>query len=179
MFCATKSHAENVAAMLGAAQPAWRGTSFIHSGLGKRDRSLRLSEFHDGKIPILVAVDVLNEGVDVPAVNIICFLRVTHSRRIFVQQLGRGLRITNAGKRVAVLDFVSDIRRFAELHDLKASLGAGEEHLTHPGLSTIRFSDQSVESLVEEWIEDAADLAGRRDSARLALPRFEFPVDAN
>jgi len=39
------------------------------------------------------AVDVMNEGIDVPDVNILVFLRATHSRKIFVQQLGRGLRL--------------------------------------------------------------------------------------
>ena len=49
----------------------------------------------------LTAVDIFNEGVDVPDVNILCFLRVTHSRRIFVQQLGRGLRISKDNEKVA------------------------------------------------------------------------------
>ena len=44
---------------------------------------------------------------------------VTHSRRIFVQQLGRGLRIAPGKEKVIVLDFVSDIRRFAAGLDLK------------------------------------------------------------
>ena len=58
-------------------------------------------------MPILTAVDLLNEGVDVPDVNILCFARVTHSRRIFVQQLGRGLRLREGKSHVLVLDFVS------------------------------------------------------------------------
>jgi superfamily II DNA or RNA helicase len=73
-----------------------------------------LWEFSDGQIGILCAVDVLNEGVDVPDVNLVVFQRVTHSRRIFVQQLGRGLRLADGKDKVVVLDFVNDIRRFAE-----------------------------------------------------------------
>ena len=43
----------------------------------------------------------------------IVFARVTHSRRIFVQQLGRGLRISDEKERLFVMDFVADIRRVA------------------------------------------------------------------
>ena len=77
------------------------------------ERQRILCEFDDGEIQVLCAVDILNEGVDVPDVNIIVFQRVTHSRRIFVQQLGRGLRLAPGKDKVIVLDFVSDIRRFA------------------------------------------------------------------
>ena len=57
-----------------------------------------------------------------PDVNIICFLRVTHSRRIFVQQLGRGLRLKDDGRRVVVLDFVTDIRRAAAALNIKREM---------------------------------------------------------
>ena len=61
--------------------------------MGPIERNQILWDFSDGRIGILCAVDVLNEGVDVPDVNLVVFQRVTHSRRIFVQQLGRGLRL--------------------------------------------------------------------------------------
>ena len=77
------------------------------------ERNRILSDFHDGAIDVVCAVDIFNEGVDVPDVNIIVFQRVTDSRRIFVQQLGRGLRLAPGKDKVIVLDFVSDVRRFA------------------------------------------------------------------
>ncbi len=55
---------------------------------------------------------MLNEGVDIPDVDFLVYLRVTHSRVIFLQQLGRGLRFKE-GKTLLVLDFVADIRRFS------------------------------------------------------------------
>ena len=75
-------------------------------------------------VDVVCAVDIFNEGVDVPDVNIIVFQRVTHSRRIFIQQLGRGLRLAPGKEKVIVLDFVSDIRRFAAGLDLKDKLEA-------------------------------------------------------
>lgn len=60
----------------------------------------------EGMINVVCAVDIFNEGIDVPDVNILVFQRVTHSRRIFIQQLGRGLRISEGKDKVIVLDFV-------------------------------------------------------------------------
>jgi superfamily II DNA or RNA helicase len=119
----------------------------------------------------LTSVDILNEGVDVPDVNILCFARVTHSRRIFVQQLGRGLRLRQGKSRVTVLDFVSDLRRIAAALNIKREMEAGEtEVLQDIGPSTVEFSDQRVGTLMDEWIKDAASLETAYDEARLQFP---------
>lgn len=81
--------------------------------LSQYKRNRILSDFSDGTVNVVCVVDIFNEGIDVPDVNILVFQRVTHSRRIFIQQLGRGLRISEGKDKVIVLDFVSDIRRFA------------------------------------------------------------------
>ena len=86
VYCRTINHAEEFAQKLREA--GWRRAACINAGQTNRERDLLMSSFRDGRIPILTAVDIFNEGVDVPDVNILCFLRVTHSRRIFVQQLG-------------------------------------------------------------------------------------------
>jgi superfamily II DNA or RNA helicase len=109
--------------------------------------------------------------VDVPDVNILCFARVTHSRRIFVQQLGRGLRLREGKERVTVLDFVSDLRRIAAALNMKRSLEGGEvEVLDQVAPSQIEFNDQRVATLMEEWIKDAASLETAYDEHRLQFP---------
>jgi superfamily II DNA or RNA helicase len=170
VFCQTIEHAERMAGLL-RRTPHWRNTCAIHAGLSKRDRQLRLLEFRSGRVPILTAVDILNEGVDVPDVNIICFARVTHSRRIFVQQLGRGLRLREGKVKVTALDFVSDLRRVAALLDIRRALEAGEvEVLEKVPQPSITFSDLRVESLLDQWILDAADLETANDETRLQFP---------
>lgn len=168
VFCATKDHAERVAAALRRTLFAWRRTSALHSGMPNRERDIILAEFRRGDIPILSAVDVLNEGVDVPDVNLIVFLRVTHSRRIFVQQLGRGLRLRDGKTRLTVLDFVADIRRIAAAIDLRVKLNGDPEEVTVP--SIISFSDAEAEDLMSEWIKDAASLETAHDEAHLNFP---------
>lgn len=171
IFCRTVEHAERLANML-KRMPQWRYAEAVHAGLHRRDRQLRLMRFRAGDTPIITAVDILNEGVDVPDVNIICFARVTHSRRIFVQQLGRGLRLREGKSHVEALDFVSDIRRVAAVMNLRDRVAAKEMEtlrLAHKG-TCFEFTDREAETLMQEWIRDAASLETALDESRLQFP---------
>lgn len=177
VFCRTVEHAERLAALLNRV-PQWKGADAVHARLNPRERQLRLMRFRAGEIPILTAVDILNEGVDIPDVNILCFARVTHSRRIFVQQLGRGLRLRPGKKEVEVLDFVSDIRRVAAVLNLSTKVTDDEIEtllLADRG-SCFQFSDQRAETLMHEWINDAASLETALDEARLQFPHPEVYI---
>lgn len=69
-------------------------------------RAEALAALRAGEVNILFSVDLFNEGVDIPSVDVVCLLRPTESATVFLQQLGRGLR-HSAGKAVCtVLDFV-------------------------------------------------------------------------
>jgi superfamily II DNA or RNA helicase len=177
VFCRTIEHAEEFAASLRAA--GWRRAAAISNRQSKRDRAVLMSEFRDGRIPIVTAVDIFNEGVDVPDVNILCFLRVTHSRRIFVQQLGRGLRLTPGKAMVQVLDFVSDVRRLAATLEIQRGLdaiaGGTIERLTLPH-ARFSFSQPSIGSLLQEWIKDSAALENADEDVRLQFPEGLVPT---
>ena len=121
----------------------------------------------------MVSVDILNEGVDVPDVNILCFARVTHSRRIFVQQLGRGLRLRKGKTHVEVLDFVTDIRRLAEVSDLRGQVVDGEIEQVSVDRNQFIFEDLRVQSLLERWMADIGDLGDADESVRLEFPPIE------
>jgi len=176
VFCRTIDHAEEVAQLLRAS--GWRRARCLNTRQSKRDRDVLMSEFRDGRIPIVTAVDIFNEGVDVPDVNILCFMRVTHSRRIFVQQLGRGLRLSPGKERVEVLDFVSDIRRAAATIELQRALDRladGEIErlrLPHPVVS---FSEPRIGTLLQEWIKDAAALEDADEEVKLQFPEVPYP----
>jgi superfamily II DNA or RNA helicase len=174
VFCQGIEHAERMSAVLGRV-PGWENTASLHGELKARERRERLLKFRSGDIPILTSVDILNEGVDIPDVNILCFVRVTHSRRIFVQQLGRGLRLRKGKTYVEVLDFVSDIRRLAELHDLREQVSDGDIEQLSIGRNQFIFDDQKVEGLLEQWIADVGDLGGADESVRLEFPPLEGP----
>lgn len=173
VFCRSVDHAERMAATLSAV-PQWAKVLTIHAQMSKRERQTRLVAFRNGQTPIITAVDLLNEGVDVPDVNILCFARVTHSRRIFIQQLGRGLRIREGKSHVEVLDFVSDIRRMAAFRDLRQSVAAREVDIVEVPRNQFLFESEGGEDLLREWVNDVADLATASDQFRLNFPPREF-----
>ncbi|RRO17650.1 restriction endonuclease subunit R [Saccharopolyspora rhizosphaerae] len=180
VFCQTIEHAERMAELLASSDPAWARAAALHSGVPKQHRQILLNSFRLGRVPILTTVDVFNEGVDVPDVNIIAFLRVTHSRRIFVQQLGRGLRLRDGKESLLALDFVSDIRRVAAALRLRRSLNVGDTETLNLPLARgnkIEFTDASVGSLLDQWIRDAADLETSADEVHLQFPDVSASVN--
>ncbi len=79
-----------------------------------------------GEVNCVFAVDLFNEGIDVPAIDTVLFLRPTESATVFLQQLGRGLRRTDGKACLTVLDFIGQQhRRFRFDRRLRALLGAG------------------------------------------------------
>ena len=86
-------------------------------------RTELLNEFRVGQLRFLFTRDVLNEGLDVPEVNTVLFLRPTESLTVFLQQLGRGLRHAPEKDCLTVLDFVGQAhRRYRIDRKLKALL---------------------------------------------------------
>ena len=137
-----------------------------------------MSRFRSGQLDLVTTVDLFNEGVDVPDVDMIAFMRVTHSRRIFVQQLGRGLRLAPNKDRVVVLDFVTDLRRVAEVVELDKAAKGGQIERLGLGGSLISFSNKSAGSFLQEWMLDQASLLLRENDPQLEVPTFDYPDDS-
>src|SRR5690625_3457224 len=74
-------------------------------------RRSALAGLRDRDINIIFAVDLFNEGLDIPEVDTVLFLRPTESATVFLQQLGRGLRLTHGKTVLTALDFVGHQRR--------------------------------------------------------------------
>ena len=138
----------------------------------KAERRKRLLSFSSGAVMALTAVDIMNEGIDIPDVNMLVFLRATHSRRIFVQQLGRGLRLSEGKEKVVVLDFVSDIRRMAEMVEMnnEGKEKGTEREILYLKNGFVSFSDAKMEKFVNVWLEDVADLGDSNDDTKLTFP---------
>ncbi|MCD8201249.1 MAG: DUF3427 domain-containing protein, partial [Clostridia bacterium] len=78
----------------------------------------------EDKTEILFSVDILNEGVDIPAINMVLFLRPTDSSTVFIQQLGRGLRKYEGKEYVTVLDLIgNNYRRSVQIAFALCSVG--------------------------------------------------------
>lgn len=114
-FCKTVSHAK----MMAEALESYYKTAYL---TGKNDTGERVRAYEDlqsdreGTLEVLCAVDILNEGVDIPGVNMVLFLRPTESSTIFIQQLGRGLRKYDNKNYVPVVDFIgNNYKRSAQI----------------------------------------------------------------
>ena len=86
------------------------------------DRHCAKERLVSGQIRFIFVVDIYNEGVDIPEVNTVLFLRPTESLTIFLQQLGRGLRLAEGKECLTVLDFIGQANRKYNFEEKFAAL---------------------------------------------------------
>jgi superfamily II DNA or RNA helicase/HKD family nuclease len=106
-FCVSVAHAHYMAEQfreLGVSAVAVSGKS------SDVEREASLTDLAAGRVQVVFSVDLFNEGVDVPAVDTLLMLRPTESATLFLQQLGRGLRLSPDKTICTVLDFVGTHR---------------------------------------------------------------------
>jgi superfamily II DNA or RNA helicase/HKD family nuclease len=119
-FCASVKHAQFMTEEFNRCKIT---SALLVGETASEQRSQLLNDFRAGKIRFLFTRDVLNEGLDVPDINTVLFLRPTDSLTIFLQQLGRGLRHAPGKDCLTVLDFVGQAhRRYRIDRKLKALL---------------------------------------------------------
>ncbi len=113
-FCRDISHAIRMS----QAMEEYYKTAYLtgRNSVGERVRTYKDLQDDSSELEILFTVDILNEGVDIPGVNMVLFLRPTDSQTIFIQQLGRGLRKYEGKEYVTVLDFIgNDYKRSVQI----------------------------------------------------------------
>ncbi len=133
------------------------GAAAIHSHMESGPQQSRLKAFRAGKLRALVTVDKFNEGIDLPDANVVVFLRSTSSRTIFLQQLGRGLRLSPGKVQVLVLDFVANCERLEMIQNLWRRVEAAYEKL--PGLTREKPISVKVGSVhFDEIVLDVLDI---------------------
>lgn len=107
-FCCTREHAEEMAKeFCKRGIPSVAVYSDAH-GEFSEDRDVAIEKLKRGEIRVIFSVDMFNEGVDVPSVDMVMFLRPTESPTVFLQQLGRGLRKSKGKEYLNVLDFIGN-----------------------------------------------------------------------
>ncbi|MFY7910400.1 MAG: DUF3427 domain-containing protein [Emticicia sp.] len=105
-FCITQEHAQYMSEKFTLA--GLKADYLVSSRNELRDELRR--KFRNKEINYLFVVDIFNEGVDIPEIDTVLFLRPTESLTVFLQQLGRGLRLSEGKECLTVLDFVSNAR---------------------------------------------------------------------
>ena len=103
-FCVNKRHADFMAEQF---QRYGFNARSLTSDTPQPQRKQLAEDLRNSRIHYLCVVDIFNEGVDIPEVDTVLFLRPTESLTIFLQQLGRGLRLSPGKTELTVLDFVA------------------------------------------------------------------------
>jgi superfamily II DNA or RNA helicase len=118
-FCVSVAHAKFMAEHFNA----WKIPSIsITADTSDEERSSARKRLVNGDIKFIFTVDIFNEGVDIPEVNTVLFLRPTESLTVFLQQLGRGLRLAENKECLTVLDFIGQANQQYHFEDKFAAL---------------------------------------------------------
>jgi superfamily II DNA or RNA helicase len=102
----------------------------LHSNSSKDERNSAKEKLRTGQINCIFTVDLFNEGVDIPEADTVLFLRPTESLTVFIQQLGRGLRLSDGKEVLTVLDFVGQAHKNYDFSSkLRTMIGRGKRNL--------------------------------------------------
>ena len=151
-FCSTREHAEKM-----AMEFSKRGipSAAVYSGAAgeyAKDRNAAIEMLKAGEIRVIFSVDMFNEGVDIPSVDMVLFLRPTESPVVFLQQLGRGLRRSAGKEYLNVLDFIGNYEKAGNVRRLlTGKFGSSAMSYRSSNQATNQRSDQSSD---QEGIPD-------------------------
>lgn len=126
-FCVSQRHADFMRRFF-----AKNGvpSAAVHAGRTSDSRSVSLERLASGDLGVVFAVDMFNEGVDVPAIDTVMMLRPTESQIVWLQQFGRGLR-KHGDKRLTVIDYIGNHRSFLlKARTLLELAGGGDRALS-------------------------------------------------
>ena len=117
-FCSSRVHATEMARVFRSnGIPA---ATVVSGGAGKycEERGQAIRELETGELRVIFSVDMFNEGVDIPDIDMVMFLRPTESPVVFLQQLGRGLRLAPGKEYLTVLDFIGNYEKAGQVRYL-------------------------------------------------------------
>ena len=165
-FCVSTSHADFMAAYF---RERGIASGSVHSGPTSAPRHETIERLRAGDLEIVFAVDLFNEGLDVPEVDTVLMLRPTESPVVFLQQLGRGLRTSEDKRHLAVVDFIGNHRSFLLKPRTLLSLGTTVAPSTAAVLAAMQSGDFHLPSgcsvaydlEVVQMLEKLARVSGR------------------
>lgn len=131
-FCCSRLHAEAMAKEFNKRGVPAVAVYSDSDGEYSEDREAAVDGLLSGKYKVLFSVDMFNEGVDIPSVDMVMFLRPTESPVVFIQQLGRGLRKSKGKSYLKVLDFIGNYHNAGNirniLYDKNIATGSTTSH---------------------------------------------------
>ncbi len=131
-FCCSREHAEEMAREFSSRGIPSAAVYSNADGEFSEDRAAAVRMLTNGEIKVIFSVDMFNEGVDIPAVDMVMFLRPTESPIVFLQQLGRGLRKSKGKEFLNVLDFIGNYEKAGRVRFLLTGGGTSSQKQYNP-----------------------------------------------
>ncbi len=181
-FCCSHRHAQRVTEALNEAGiPA----AFYLSTTKQSDRKELTKRYQSGELKVLCVVDVMNEGVDLPFVECLLFLRPTESKRIFYQQLGRGLRKYVGKAHCVVIDFIGNFKNAYKIVEYQpllpyitdeplassSALRSAKQILNLPLGCEVHFDDRVIDIFARQTLDPRH--ASRHNIGKILLYQYQ------
>ena len=152
-FCCSIDHAEFMARMFN--ETGYKAMAV--TSRNSEDIDMASDKLAHGEINYLCVADMLNEGIDIPEIDTVLFLRPTESLTVFLQQLGRGLRLADGKTCLTVLDFVAQAHQSYNYESrFRALVGRGnrsvEDEIKNGFLFLPRGCSITMERQAQEYI---------------------------
>lgn len=181
-FCVSIDHARFMAEKFVLA--GLKADYLVSRNLTKAERDLKRVRLISGEINYLFVVDIFNEGVDIPEIDTVLFLRPTESLTVFLQQLGRGLRLSEGKECLTVLDFVGNSRPEYDYESkFRALVGKTntsvikevEDDFPHLPLGCSIVLERKAKDYIVENIKNATNLSAKR--LVMLLQNYQYQTD--
>ena len=174
-FCCSRKHAEEMAKeFLRRGIPSAAGYSNAN-GEFSMDRTEAIEKLESGKIKVVFSVDMFNEGVDIPSVDMVMFLRPTESPIVFLQQLGRGLRRSKGKEYLNVLDFIGNYEKAGRVRYLLTGKSKAEKQTYSPA-DKIDYPDDCFVDFDMKLIDLFAEMDKKQQSLKDQIKKEYFRV---
>ena len=171
-FCVSIAHATRMAQYF---SENGISAAAVHSESPDRDQII--AAFRRDELQVVFTVDLFNEGIDFPNVRVLLFLRPTESKTVFLQQLGRGLRLCVGKDRVRILDFIGNYNRANQIRKyLAKSCHRSDEENGHGNRLRKMIYEYSngCEVLFDAHVEE---ILNQQDAADIPIEKSDL-IDA-
>lgn len=169
-FCCSIKHANAMAKFFNE-----KGIPAVAITAETADRDQVIKDFRESKYTVAFTVDLFNEGIDFPDLQVLLFLRPTESKTVFFQQLGRGLRLCGGKNKVVVIDFIGNYKK---ANNLRKYLSKGSTEKVNPQNGRIEKIEYqytpNCEVIFDTEVEEILD---RQDTAEREITKEDL-IDA-
>lgn len=181
-FCCSVRHARRVADHFNRAGVSAAAYTSANS---YEERINLLKKFTQNLITVLAVVDVMNEGADLPSIECLLFLRPTESKRIFLQQLGRGLRRSVGKAYCIVIDFIGNFQNAYRVVEYHGLIPIDEDDMSNRGFTVrspkelldlplgceVHFDDRVIDLFTAQGLNPAHPT--RHNIGRILIYRYQ------